>query len=49
VLFWWARFFFFFLQRKISYLCIELNLSRIDMMLQLKISHELSDIVVIDI
>jgi hypothetical protein len=34
--------------RKISYLCIVLNLSTIDLMLQLKISHELTNIVVID-
>ena len=34
--------------RKMSYLCIELNLSGTDLMLQLKISHELADIVVID-
>jgi hypothetical protein len=31
-----------------SYLCIELSLSRIDMLLQLKISHGLTDINVID-
>jgi hypothetical protein len=31
-----------------SYLCIELSLSRIDLWLQLKISHELADIYVID-
>jgi hypothetical protein len=34
--------------RKMSYLCIELNLSRTDLMLQLKINHGLADIVVID-
>jgi hypothetical protein len=34
--------------RKMNYLCIELNLSIIDLMLQLKISHKLSYIVVID-
>jgi hypothetical protein len=34
--------------RKTSYLCIELNLSKTDLMLQLKNSHELVDIVVID-
>jgi hypothetical protein len=33
--------------RKMSYLCIELNMFRIDLMLQLKISHVLADIVVI--
>jgi hypothetical protein len=31
-----------------SYVCIKLNMSRKDLMLQLKISHELADIVVID-
>jgi hypothetical protein len=31
-----------------SYLCIELDFSEIDLMLQLKISHELTDIVVIN-
>jgi hypothetical protein len=31
-----------------SYLCIELDLSETDLMLQLKISHGLIDIVVID-
>jgi hypothetical protein len=31
-----------------SYLCTELNLSRTNMMLQLKISHRLTNIVVID-
>jgi hypothetical protein len=31
-----------------SYLCIELNLSRTDLLLQLKISHGLVDIDVID-
>jgi hypothetical protein len=35
--------------RKMSYLCIELNISRTDMMLQLKISHGLVDIIVIEI
>jgi hypothetical protein len=34
--------------RKMSYLCIELNLSETNMILQLKISHKLVDIVVID-
>jgi hypothetical protein len=34
--------------RKMSYLYIELNLSRTYIMLQLKISHGLADIVVID-
>jgi hypothetical protein len=34
--------------RKMSYICIELNLSRTDLMLQLKISRGLADIVVID-
>jgi hypothetical protein len=34
--------------RKISYLCIELNLLETDLMLQLKINYELADIVVID-
>jgi hypothetical protein len=34
--------------RKMSYLCIELNLSGTDLMLQLKISHGLMDIVVIE-
>jgi hypothetical protein len=33
--------------RKMSYLCIEFNLSNTNMMLQLKINHELADIVVI--
>jgi hypothetical protein len=31
-----------------SYLCIELNQSKTDMMLQLKISYELANIVVIN-
>ena len=31
-----------------SYLCIKLNLSITDLMLQLKINHELMDIIVID-
>jgi hypothetical protein len=31
-----------------SYLCIKLNISGTDLMLQLKISHGLADIVVID-
>jgi hypothetical protein len=31
-----------------SYLCIELSLSRTDLLLQLKISHGLTDIDVID-
>jgi hypothetical protein len=31
-----------------SYLCIELSLSITDMILQLKIGHELTDIIVID-
>jgi hypothetical protein len=31
-----------------SYLCIELNLFETDLMLQLKISHGLTDIVIID-
>jgi hypothetical protein len=35
-------------QRKMRYLCIELNLSIINIMLQLKISHELVDIVIIN-
>jgi hypothetical protein len=34
--------------RKMSYLCIEFNLSRTNLMLQLKINHRLVDIVVID-
>jgi hypothetical protein len=34
--------------RKMSYLCIELNLSETDLMLQLKISYGLADIVVMD-
>jgi hypothetical protein len=34
--------------RKISYLCIEFNLFEIGLMLQLKISHRLANIVVID-
>jgi hypothetical protein len=34
--------------RKISYLCIKLNLFGTDLMLQMKISHRLADIVVID-
>jgi hypothetical protein len=34
--------------KKMSYICIELNLFGTDMMLQLKINHELADIVVID-
>jgi hypothetical protein len=34
--------------RKMSYLCIELNLSEIDLIFQLKINHELADIVVIN-
>jgi hypothetical protein len=34
--------------RKMSYLCIELNLSGTEMMLQLIISHELANIIVID-
>jgi hypothetical protein len=34
--------------RKMSYLCIELNLSKTYLMLQLKISHELANIVIID-
>jgi hypothetical protein len=34
--------------RKISYLCIELNLFGTEMMLQLKISHELANIIIID-
>jgi hypothetical protein len=34
--------------KKISHLCIKLNIFVIDLMLQLKISHELIDIVVID-
>jgi hypothetical protein len=33
--------------KKINYLCIELNISRTYIMLQLKISHELADIVII--
>jgi hypothetical protein len=33
--------------RKMSYLCIEFNLYRTCLMLQLKISHGLADIVVI--
>jgi hypothetical protein len=31
-----------------SYLCIKLNLSRTNLMLQMKISHSLADIVVIE-
>ena len=40
----------FLLQRptKMNYLCIELNLSRTYMMIQLKISHGLTDLIVID-
>ena len=34
--------------RKMNYLCIELNMSIIDLMLQLKISHKLANTVVID-
>jgi hypothetical protein len=34
--------------RKMSYLCIELNISGTYMMLQLKISHGLADIIVIN-
>jgi hypothetical protein len=34
--------------RKMSYLGIEFNLSRTNLMLQLKINHKLVDIVVID-
>jgi hypothetical protein len=34
--------------RNMSYLCTELNQSRTNMMLQLKISHGLTNIVVID-
>jgi hypothetical protein len=34
--------------KKMSYLCIELNLSIIDLKLQLKINHELVNVVVID-
>jgi hypothetical protein len=34
--------------RKMSYLCIELNLSRTNMVLQLKISHELVNIIIIN-
>jgi hypothetical protein len=34
--------------KKISYMCIELSLSVIDLELQLKISHDLADIDVID-
>jgi hypothetical protein len=34
--------------RKMSYICIELNLFGTDLMLQLKISHVLADIIVID-
>jgi hypothetical protein len=34
--------------RKMTYLCIKLNLSGTDLMLQLKISHGLADIVIID-
>jgi hypothetical protein len=34
--------------RKMSYLCIELNLSGTNMVLQLKISHGLVDIIVIN-
>jgi hypothetical protein len=34
--------------RNMSYLCIELNLSRTDLMLQLKISHGFTDIFVIN-
>jgi hypothetical protein len=35
-------------QRRMSYLYNELNLSETNLMLQLKISHELVDIIVID-
>ena len=31
-----------------SYLCIELNMSRINLMLQQKINHELANIIIID-
>jgi hypothetical protein len=34
--------------RKMSYLCIKLNLPGTDLILQLKISHGLADIVFID-
>jgi hypothetical protein len=34
--------------KKMSYLCIELNLSKTYMMLQLKISHGLTDTIVIN-
>jgi hypothetical protein len=34
--------------KKMNYLCIELNLFGTNLILQLKISHELADIVVID-
>jgi hypothetical protein len=34
--------------RKINHLCIELNLPGTDLMLQLKISYRLIDIIVID-
>jgi hypothetical protein len=34
--------------KKMSYLCIKLNLSKTHMMLQLKINHELADTIVIN-
>jgi hypothetical protein len=40
--------FFALRPRKMSYLCIDLNLFETNMMLQLKISHGLADIIVID-
>jgi hypothetical protein len=36
------------MHKKMSYLCIELNLSGTDIVLQLKISHGLVDIIVIN-
>jgi hypothetical protein len=40
--------FLFLRLRKMSYLCIELNLSRTDIILQLKISYGLANIIVIE-
>jgi hypothetical protein len=37
-----------FLLPKMRYLCIELNMSETDLIIQLKISHRLANIVVID-
>jgi hypothetical protein len=40
--------FLLLMSRKMSYICIELNLSRTNLMLQLNISHGLADVVVVD-